>query len=54
MQTLNYNALADILLGITVAVALAVLAITLLSGCAYDEADLPVEHWSQRDVPSKE
>jgi len=52
MQKLNYQALADLLLGILVVLALCVLASTHLASCAYRAK--PEPHWSERDVPSKE
>jgi len=49
---LDLHRLADLLLGLLVALALCVLGSTFIASCAYRKA--PEPHWSQRDVPSKE
>jgi hypothetical protein len=49
---LNYHTLADLLLGLLVAIALCALGSTFVASCAYRKA--PEPHWSERDVPSKE
>jgi len=53
MQKLDYQKLADLLLGMLVVLALCVLASTYLASCAYRE-DNVVPHWSERQVPGKE